>query len=180
MSHYQKSEYPLNKSHSKSVQISLLRKGDAFTPSLQIYGDKDSVKFTLRQYLELFTANPDIFAFFDGLTETVFLDLTNENTQIFVTAKKLASCSMLVFKQIEDGHISVVCIARNTYEKLLDLRPIIHRLLLRFEKSMPDIMDTYKKVGSKDWQNIIGDKINVYGFDITAFAYEVMLYSENT
>lgn len=175
MAHYQKTYYALNKTNSKNIMISLLQNSDdTFTPVLDIYSDKDGCQMNLRQYLDLYNASTEIFEFLDGKCKPPFINLSNDNTQLFISGQ-VSACKTVMFKQTHNDYTSVVCIAKNTFEMLLKLRPLIQRYLIRFEQSMGDIADTYKKVKAGD--NNIKDKINMHGFDVTNFALELKLYA---
>jgi hypothetical protein len=166
--------YGLNKSNTKHILLSLVRNGDdTFTPLLHIYSDKNGCRMTLRQYLDLYNSSQLLLDYLDGKNKTANLDLSNENNQLNITGR-LSACSMLVFKQVELNHTSVVCMAKNTFEKLLLLRPIIQRILMRYEQSMEAIVYAYKI--HKDGGEIL-DKMNTNGFDLTTFGMELKFFA---
>jgi hypothetical protein len=174
MDHFNKHYYALNKSNTKNILISVVRKGDGtFFPLLHIYSEKYGCRMSLRQYLDMYNSSQELFDYLNGMSKSAFLDISTDNNPLFISGK-MSTCSMLVFnQQVDETHTSAIYMAKNTFEQLLNLRPIVQRLLLRFEHSMPDMIDTYKKhlAGEK-----IDDKINMHGFDITTFALELKLY----
>jgi hypothetical protein len=175
MAQFQKSYYSLNRSNSKNILISLVHNSDgSFSPLLHIYGGKDGISLSLRQYTDLYASHDELLNFLDSRCESAFLDLSNDQNQLFCTGRR-TNCSMLIFKQLDGNHTNVVCVAKNTFEKMLDLRPIINRLLLRYEQSMPDIMDVYRR--QKSGEQVI-DKINTYGFDLALFGWELKHFAD--
>jgi hypothetical protein len=174
MAHFQKLYYALNRSSSKNILISLVHNNDgSFSPLLHIYGGKDEISMSLRQYNDLYAASENLFNFLDARCDSAFLDLSNDHNQLFVTGRR-TNYPMVIFKQVEQNHTNVICIAKNTLEKLLELRGIVNRLLLRYEKSMPDIIDVYRKQKAGEQ---INDKINMYGFDLALFGWELKAFS---
>lgn len=170
MAHYAKKYYSLNQSNSKNILLSLLHQpDDTFRPLLQIYGGNDGVCLTFKQYVDLYRANNDLFSFLNGRTESVTLEL---GSQLIVTGRH-GNCPMLLFKQVEENRTNVLFIAKTTLERLLTLRPLINRVMMGFELSMPDIIETYKKIKTGEQ---FAEKINAHGFDITTFALEVQLF----
>jgi hypothetical protein len=173
METYLKSFYALNNSKSKNILISLVRKDDKFTPYLQVYSNKDGVRLTLAQYLELYNSCNELFEYLDGRVPNTFLNLGTEENQLFVTGIK-SVCSMIGIKQLEDNRTKCICMAKSTFERLLDLKPLIVRLLNRYEQSMPDIMETARKVKAGE---ILPDRFNMHGLDLHLLALELKLYS---
>lgn len=174
MALFQKTYYNLNKSNSKCILLALVKNEDKFTPTLFIYGDKSGVRLSLRQYLELYNSNDDLFAFLDKRVKSAFLNLSNEEDgKVWISGLQTQS-TMLMIRQFEKNYNNVVCIAKETFEKLLTLRPIIQRTLIRMEQSHSDIAETFQhhKAGEKNFL----DKINMFGFDVYNFAWELELF----
>jgi hypothetical protein len=170
MDHYRKMYYALNNSKTKHILLSLVRDADdTFTPLLHLYSDKDGCRMTLRQYIDFCNASPVFLEFLDGKSNSTNLDLSNENIDLNITGRQ-STCRMLIFKQIDLNHTSVVCMAKRTFENLLLLRPIIQRTLMRYEDSMDDIRFASKKYND---DGIIINNINIHGFDLTTFALEL-------
>jgi hypothetical protein len=166
--------YALNNSKTKHILLSLVRNADdTFTPLLHLYSDKDGCRMTLRQYMDLCNSSQVFLEFLDGKSKSTNLDLSNENNDLNITGRQ-STCRMLIFKQIELNHTSVVCMAKKTFENLLLLGPIIQRTLKRYEDSMQDIIYACKMYN--DDGKIINN-INIHGFDLTTFGLELKLFA---
>lgn len=172
MALFQKHYFSLNNSVSKNILVCLSRKDAKFSAALHLFGEKDGLVFDLKQYTAFVKEKNSALAFFDGGASAFEFCVSNKENELQVSGRK-GHCVMLMMRQVEkiSGRVSVVCIAKNTFERLMELDKLIMHLMTRMDKSVPECEMLLKKE-----HNIDELGINEHGLDLYALDMELNLF----
>lgn len=172
MALFQKHYFSLNNSVSKNILVCLSRKDGKFSPALHLFGEKDGLVLDLKQYSTFVKEKNNALAFLDGGASAFEFCISNKDNELQVQGRK-GHCVMLMMRQVEKigGRVSVVCIAKNTFERLMELDKLIMHIMTRMDKSIFECEMLLKK------EHKIDDLgINEHGLDMYALDMELNLF----
>lgn len=174
MSLFLKQYFSLNNSLSKNILICLKRKEGQFSAVLHIFGEKDGLSLSLGQYETLVSEKNNVLAYMDGGVGSLEFDIPSKDAELSAIGRK-AQCPMLLMRQVDklSGKVSVVCLAKKTYERLVELSKLIVHLMSRLEKSVPECEKLFLKCQQND---ALG--INEHGLDLAALEMELNLFEQ--
>lgn len=170
MALFHKQYFSLNSSVSKNILVCLKRKEGKFSPLLHIFGDKDGVALTLDQFTTLVREKNNVLAYMDGGVQVYELDLSDKISELIASGRK-GHCNMILIRQVEklSGRVNIICLAKITFVRLMELSKLILHLLTRLEKSVPEC----EKLLSNQ-NDVLG--VNEHGLDLCALQMELSLF----
>jgi hypothetical protein len=165
MALFQKKYFALNNSLSKNILVCLRKKDGKFSAQLNIFGEKDGITLTLGQYKGLVSEKNNVLSYMDGGVSALDFDLSGKDTELFATGRK-AQCAMLLMRQVDklSGKVNVVCLAKNTFERLMELEPLITHEMTKLDNS------------ATECEMIKGGGVNEHGLDLCALEMEMNLF----
>jgi hypothetical protein len=173
MALFQKQYFSLNNSLSKNILVCLRRKEGKFIPLLHVFSEKDGLSLTLPQYRALLCEQQNILAYMDGGVAALEFDLPSEETELNVSGRK-SQCAMILMRQVEktSGKVSVICLAKKTFERLAELSSLVIHSMEKLEKSAQEC----EKIFTSGHQNDLVLGVNAHGVDLHALRMELQLF----
>lgn len=174
MALYLKQYFSLNNSLSKNILVCLRKKDTKFAAALYVFGEKDGLSFTLEQFKALLSEKKNVLSYMDGGAQAIEFDLPSVETDLNGSGRK-AQCAMLLLRQVEkaSGKVSVVCLAKKTFERLVELSDLIIHAMTKLENSAVEC----EKVFTSEHQNAaLG--VNEHGLDLHALGMELNLFQQ--
>lgn len=135
-----------------------------------MFGEKDGLCLTLGQYKALVAEKENVLSYMDGGVADVEFDIPSEESELNAMGRK-GHCEMLLMRQLDkaSGKVSVICLAKKTFARLVELSELIIHIMTKLENS------------AKECEKILESKelgVNEHGLDLQALGMELKLFEK--
>ena len=172
MALYQKQYFSLNNSLSKHILVCLRRKEGKFSPVLHVFGEKDGLSLTLGQYKAMLAEKQNVLSYMNGGVNQPDFDIGSEESELNAMGRK-GQVEMLLMRQLDkaSGKVSVICLGKRTFERLVELSELIIHAMTKLENSAKEC----EKIFSGEHKEL---GVNEHGLDMKALGMELKLFEQ--
>lgn len=174
-----KNYYSLNKSKTKHVLTALTLEDEKYTGVINIFGDKTGITLSIEQYMKLFYNRGEIYKFFDDKEYKLCVELNDEKRFCNVQGKY----DLILFNEVDrkSKYVSCLFIAKCTFDKLMELQPLIFHNLSLLQLNIVEINEFCANVRKRQANGtfqISEFKRYKDGLDYAKLAMEMISYTD--